>query len=128
MNDIRQLTQVDMAGASTVPKTIDKGGDAGQTVTVDYYVITSEMLGSNNVFKMGYVANSNPARNYPIFLTLNGTETEFQLGKTGMFEFHDEVWQDVNATGDEEFTATVSLSEVKVPAGFDFCLDYCYSV
>jgi hypothetical protein len=76
---------------------------------------------------MGYVANSNPARNYPIFLTLNGTETEFQLGKTGMFEFHDETWQDVNVPTEEEI-ATVSLSEVKVPAGFNFCLDYCYSV
>jgi len=127
MYNIRQLTQANMTGASTVQKTIDKGGDKGQTVTVDYYVITSEMLGSANVTKMGYVANSNPARNYPIFLTLNGTETEFQLGKTGMFEFHDETWQDVNVPTEEEI-ATVSLSEVKVPAGFNFCLDYCYSV
>lgn len=127
MYNIRQLTQADMTGASTVQKTIDKGGDKGQAVTVDYYIITSEMLGSANVTKMGYVANSNPARNYPIFLTLNGTETEFQLGKTGMFEFHDETWQDVNVPTEEEI-ATVSLSEVKVPAGFNFCLDYCYSV
>ena len=127
MVNIRQLTQADMTGASTVQKTIDKGGDRGQTVTVDYYIITSEILGSSNVFKMGYCANSNPAINYPIFLTLNGTETEFQLGKTGMFEFHDETWEDVNVPTEEQI-ATVSLSEVKVPAGFNFCLDYCYSV
>lgn len=127
MINISQLTQANMTGASTVQKTIDKGGDAGQTVTVDYYIITSEMLGSSNVTKMGYCANSNPAKNYPIFLTLNGIETEFQLGKTGMFEFHDEIWEDVNIPIEEQI-ATVSLSEVKVPVGFNFCLDYCYSV
>lgn len=128
MNNICQLTQADMAGASTVQKTIDKGGDKGQTVTVDYYEITSEMLGSDSVFKVGYVANSNPARNYPIFLIFkNGTETEFQLGKTGMFEFHDEEWKDVNES-DESFISTTPVQGILVPAGFNFCLDYCYSV
>ena len=125
MHNICQLTQADMTNASITQKIIDKGGDKGQTITADYYIITSAMLGSSNVTKMGYIANSNPARNYPIFLTLNGTETEFQLGKTGMFEFHDEAWKDVNVPTDEKI-ATVSLSEVKVPVGFNFCLDYCY--
>ena len=90
MYNIKQLTQADMTGVSTVQKTVRKGGDLGETVTIDYYDITTAKLGSANVTKMGYCANSNPARNLPIFLTLNGIETEFQLGKTGMFEFHDE--------------------------------------
>lgn len=127
MINICQLTQADMTNASITQKVIDKGGDKGQTITANYYIITSTMLGSLNVTKMGYVANSNPACNYPIFLTLNGVETEFQLGKTGMFEFHDETWEDVNIPTEKE-TATVSLSEVKVPVGFNFCLDYCYII
>ena len=127
MINICQLTQADMTNASIAQKVIDKGGDKGQTITANYYIITSTMLGSSNVTKMGYVANSNPACNYPIFLTLNGVETEIQLGKTGMFEFHDETWEDVNIPTEKE-TATVSLSEVKVPVGFNFCLDYCYVI
>ena len=128
MNQIKQITQADLGSASTVQKTIRKGGSAGTTVTVDYYVIPSSKLGNDNITKMGYCTNDNRGKNYPIFLTLNGTETEFQIGKTGMFEFQPESWKNINDDDQEERVATVALSEVKVPVGFNFCLDYYYSI
>ena len=127
MNNIRQITNYDLVGASEVTKTIQIGGDKGKTIDYQYKVITSAMLGSENVFKFGYCANSNKGIDYPIFLVLNGTETEFQLGKTGMFEFQPEQWEDVNVPTEEQ-TATVSLSEALVPADIPFCIDYCYSI
>ena len=127
MNNIKQLTNFDLDGASEVTRTIRVGGDAGYTVDYPYKVITSAMLGSENVFKFGYCTNDNEGMNYPIFLILNETETEFQIGKTGMFEFQPEEWQDVNVPTEEE-TAEVSLSGALVPADVPFCIDYCYSV
>ena len=127
MNNIRQITNFDLEGASEVTKQIDKGGDKGETISYQYIVITSSMLGSENVFKFGYCANNNQGINYPIFLVLNGVETEFQIGKTGMFEFQPETWKDVN-DDDTEREATVSLSSVLVPKNMAFCIDYCYSV
>lgn len=127
MNNIKQLTNYDITSASEVTKTIRIGGDKGKTIDHQYKIITSAMLGSDNVFKFGYCANNNRGIDYPIFLVLNGVETEFQLGKTGMFEFHPEQWKDVNVPTEEQ-TATVSLSEVLVPADIPFCIDYCYSI
>lgn len=122
--NIKQLTLKDV-GASTTTEYIHKGG-ASTTIPYEYIIINSDKLGSPNVTKMGYCTNDNRGMNYPIFLTLNGTKTEFQIGKTGMFEFQPEDWEDVN-TGEKD-TAEINLSEVEVPAGFEFCLDYCYKV
>ena len=128
MNNIRQITNFDISSANTVYKTIQKGGDSGEiAVDYPYKVITSDKLGSENVFKFGYCTNNNQGINYPIFLVLNGVETEFQIGKTGMFEFQPETWKDVNGN-DTEREATVSLSSVLVPKDITFCIDYCYSI
>jgi hypothetical protein len=127
MNNLCQLTNFDLESASEVTKQIDKGGDKGETISQVYKVITSAMLGSDNVFKFGYCTNDNQGMNYPIFLTLNGVETEFQLGKTGMSEFQPEEWKDVNDDNIER-TAEVSLSQVLVPDEVPFCIDYYYSV
>lgn len=127
MVNLKQITNYDVGNADEVTKAIYKGGDKGEIIGYPYKIITSAMLGSENIFKFGYCTNSNPGINYPIFLVLNGIETEFQLGKTGMFEFHPEQWRDVNAD-DEERTMETYLSQVLVPANITFCIDYCYSV
>lgn len=126
MNNIRQITNFDLNGAIEVPKTFYDEGSK-QMITHTYKLITSIMLGSNNVFKFGYCINNNQGINYPIFLVLNGVETEFQIGKTGMFEFQPETWKDVNGD-DTEREATISLSSVLVPKDITFCIDYCYSI
>ena len=127
MNDIKQLTNFDITEAETRNKVIDKGGDKGQTIIYPYKVIDSSLLGSNNIHKLGYCVNNNQGINYPIFLKINGIETEFQIGKTGMFEFQEEEWRDVN-DDDTERIFSISISEVLVPDNIPFVLDYCYPV
>ena len=127
MNNLKQLTNFDLDLAYDTTKTFRKGGDAGEVVTYPYKVIPSSLLGSENIFKFGYCTNNNTGIDYPIYLTLNGIETQFFIGKTGMFEFQPEEWRDVN-DDDEERTAITYLSQVEVPADIPFCIDYCYSI
>ena len=129
MNNIRQITNFDIPpSAPTIDKEITIGGDKGQTITYPYREITAALLGSGNVFKFGYCANNNQGMAYPIFLTLNNEEKEFQLGKTGMFEFQPEEWQDVNDEEPVTQTAEVYLSAVLVPSDIPFVIDYCYAI
>lgn len=125
MINIRQLTNHDIAaaGASTVPKTFLKGGDKGEYITYDYYVVPTSLLGKS-IFKMGYCCEVK-AISFPIFLTINNKETMFEIGKTGMFEFQNETWKDINGDNIER-TALVEVSEIKVPTGLNFTIDYCY--
>jgi hypothetical protein len=136
--NISQFTQADLEGAQIVQREIIVGGE---TRTAEYYIITNSMLKHVSpgvgvpakITKLGYCTNDNESMNYPIFLYLNGetTPTTFYIGKTGMFEFQDEEWKDVNDEEQEETeTMSVYVTQLEVPKkeGFRFCLDYCYSV
>lgn len=123
MFDIKQLTNFDMAGCPIVTEGIRKHGEA---TTAPYYVISSTKLGSNAVSKLGYCCEVKGI-GYPIFLTINGNKTQFEVGKTGMFEFHDEVWKNVNGDNQER-TAHIITTEVRVPKDIAFTLDYCYEI
>ena len=119
MINIAQITNFDLASASTIQKTIHRGGE-GTTVTADYKEITQSMLGGKPIFKMGYCTEVKGI-DLPIFLTVNGEEEkEFQVGKTGMYEFQPEVW------GAEEHPLEVEVTNIAVPANIVFTLDYCY--
>ena len=89
-------------------------------------------FGDEKVFKLGYCTNDNEGMNYPIFLRFSTDQDddpdhEFQIGKTGMFEFQPEEWRDVN-DDDTERTAEVFVTELKVFEDVPFVVDYCYSV
>ena len=146
MNNLRHINNFDLTGANEVPKTILVGGDKGKTlVNVPYLVITQDMLGSGNVFKFGYCVCNNIGLGYPIFLGINGNEpVEFQIGKTGMFEFQPEEWLNENDDEHSELeTMQVSLTQVLVPKQswsdddvatrgeaikIPFVIDYCYTM
>ena len=123
MVDIKQLTNYDVAGtAATTTKSFYK---AGTLATRDYYIIPLSML-KGEITKMGYCCEVKGIA-YPIFLTINGNETEFQIGKTGMLEFQDETWKNVNVSETDEYLAEVTCTEVKVPVDIKFVLDYTYN-
>ena len=130
MYNIKQITAKSLpSGYTTETKTIHKHGT--EETTAEYYVFDSSALGDDKIMKLGYCVNDPRGINYPIFLRINGNgnETEFQIGKTGMFEFQPENYKDVNAETIEEETAIVYVDKVCVPAeGINFCLDYCYTV
>lgn len=121
MKNIKQITNFDLRG-TPVRMTITK---ANVYTTHPYYTISSTQLQSEDISKLGYCCEPKGI-GYPIFLTLNGKETAFEIGKTGMFEFQEEDWKDVNTDPDKIRTAIVSLSEIKVPAGIRFVLDYSF--
>ena len=51
MNNIVQITNFDLGGASEVTKIINKSGDADMpSVRQQYKIITSTMLGSDNIY------------------------------------------------------------------------------
>ena len=127
--NIKQITSHDLSSVAThTRENILIGGDIGTLKDVYYKTVTSEILGSENVFKFGFCMNSNSGIDFPIYI--NGHQ--FYLGKTGMFEWQTEDWEDVN-TGEED-TAIYYASEFEFPVGttdgeysdFDFVLDYCY--
>lgn len=126
--NFKQVTERDIASIEPIEKgNIRVGGEILNDVP--YKIIDNSILGSTAIHKMGYCSNSNYGKDFPIFLTLNGIEKDYYIGKTGMYEFQREDWDDVNDPRDpssDTGPAEVSLSRVLVPADFSFCLDYCY--
>lgn len=129
MLNIKQITNYDVA--STCPLVTRDVEKAGQIVTWRYYDITPNILGTNKILKFGYCVEPKGIA-YPIFLEIEGLQTtdpsnckDFQIGKTGMFEFQEEEWRDVNGD-DTERTATVYCSRIQVPVGIKFTINYCY--
>ena len=125
MNNIKQLTNFDIQNATIKEKEIYKGGDLGEEISYPYLTITQAMLGAP-IFKMGYCCEVKGI-NYPIFLTVNNIEHEFQIGKTGMFEFQPETWKDINVS-EEEYETNITVTQILVPKDIKFVLDYTYEV
>lgn len=83
---------------------------------------------SIEIVKLGYCTNDNEGMNYPIGIMFDKSDGElevFHIGKTGMFEFQPEYWQDINDDSIEG-EAKVCVNQVWVPEGVPFVLDYCY--
>lgn len=137
MNNIKQLTNFDIKNAPTITKIVLVGGDLGERREVEYKIISQTLL-RNDITKFGYCCELK-AIQYPIFLTINGIEENFQIGKTGMFELQPETWKNINgSTPEEEYESNVIVTEIKVPwrfdeidnenyQGYNFKLDFIYS-
>jgi hypothetical protein len=127
MNNIKQITSYDIKDFDEVFKTVIIDGKLPGR-TIKYKIIPKSVLG-DSINKFGYCCEPK-ALNYPIFLTVNGIEKEFQIGKTGMFEIQPEDWQDLNSRNEEDQEkqeAEVYINEIKVPwgeSGFRFIIDY----
>lgn len=76
------------------------------------------------IIKLGYCCE-NKGHIYPIFLKINGSyEAPFYIGKEGIYEMQPESFKDTNNSEAEESTSDVVITEVMVPTGVDFTLDY----
>ena len=121
--DIYQVTNFS-AGWEPVIKSVHLRNSA---TTTDLPYLTRTF--TPNIFKFGYCTNDNQGMNYPIIILVNGDdqEREIQLGKSGMIEYQPEDWQDVNDPTESEIQLSEEyISQVWVPDGVPFCLDYCY--
>ena len=135
MYNVKQITNFDLKNAVSVNKNVIIGGETYRNV--QYKVISQTYL-KNNINKFGYCCEPK-AIPYPIFLTINGTEKEFQIGKTGMFELQPDTWQNINDDSSIEQEINVVVTEIKVPwrfnepndenyQGYNFKLDFIYNV
>lgn len=117
--NIKQITNYDISSLPTTQKQITIGGIIQN---YDYKVIT--LIGS--ITKLGYCCEPKGI-GYPIFLTFNthpDQEKEIEIGKTGMYEYQEEEWMDLNDEETEVQTAIVYTIKVLVPVGIKFTLDY----
>lgn len=116
--NIKQITNFDPH--DTVSKDVKVGGETRSGLTYNVYTL------DGNAIKLGYCTNNNEGMNYPIFLIfVNGGEKEFEIGKTGMFEYQPEEWEDVNDDINKEIkTSNTPVSQIKVYEGVSFVLDY----
>lgn len=142
MYNIKQITNFDIIDTPEITKSVIAGGDIGYDKhgykNVIYKIISSALL-KKDINKFGYCCESK-AIQYPIFLTINGIEKEFQIGKTGMFELQPETWKNVNDEESQEEESNVLVSEIKVPwkweeepevnnyQGYNFKLDFIYQI
>ena len=89
--------------------------------------IYNRMIPEHSFTKMGYCCEPKGI-GYPIYLEFSNNSSQgkrFYVGKTGMFEFQDEVWKDINES-EEEYTASVTCYAVWVPKNIKFTLEYSY--
>lgn len=137
MKNIKQLTNFDMAGAPTTQTFIrkyyvsDDPAEREKIVQYPYYTITPTKFGGNvntRISKLGYCCSPRGI-GYPIFIKLD-TESDFreiEIGKTGMFEFQEEEWKNINQDNNVR-EAKVLVSEIKVPVDISFVLDYVFDI
>ena len=123
--NIKQITNFDPH--NTVSKDVKVGGEIRSGLIYNVYTLV-DVSQDQEVIKLGYCTNNNEGMNYPIFLTfVNGGEKEFEIGKTGMFEYQPEEWEDVNDDTNKEIkTSNTPVTQIKVYEGVSFVLDYCY--
>ena len=137
--NITQYTNYDIESAGEVTKTVHVGGDLGSDRTVIYKNLPASYL-KQQIHKFGYCCEPR-AIQYPIFITINtkngNVESEFQIGKTGMFEVQPEELKIEGSSETEPIE--VNILGVKLPwqdttlpaesnyHGFKFTFDFMYS-
>lgn len=133
--NIKQITDTDLKDKTPIYYTIEvferstTPDETGKypinrvTKTISY----KTAIDNTEIIKLGYCCE-NKGLMYPIFLEINGSYKEFQIGKTGMFEMSPEEWINVNDINSEEKTSNVVITGVRVPADIDFTLEYVISI
>lgn len=95
-----------------------------------YYIFTTQDFVSENLVKVGYCCNSNVGKDYPIFIKFSGDSNKhmYYPGKEGMYEFQPETLKIKNEEDIEEYAefTVEQISQIWVPTGFSFTLDFCY--
>lgn len=65
---------------------------------------------------------------YPIFLKINGAWKAITIGKTCIYEVQPENFKDINDEDAEDENTNVIITDVLVPEGVSFSIDYAVSI
>lgn len=119
MNNVKQITNYDVEDLNTEIKSIVIDG---VRISKEYKIIDEETLGGKT-FQLAYYCKDKFEK-YPIYIIQNNIETQFNIGKNGIFEFQPEVFIEDG----EEVEAKVRVSEIKVPSDIEFTIDYYINI
>lgn len=133
--NIRQLTEYDIKNNPEVSYIIEipersstKDADGKYPIRpVRKNIIYKTAIDGINILKLGYCCE-NKGIIYPIFLQMNGTYKQFQIGKNGIYEMQPENWKNVNDPNSEDKTSTITITGVRIPKDINFTLDYVVSI
>ena len=90
----------------------------------EYYKFTTTHFGNLPMLKFGYICEPS-ASNIPIYITFSNSQpNKFILGKTVIFEIQPEIFIDKNSVEQLEENITFEITEIRVPTGFSFSIDY----
>ena len=106
-------------------ETIKSKNVNGDIVEYEYFIFTTTHFGGLPMLKLGYICEPN-AFTVPIYITFYGSSVmnKFELGKTGIFEIQPEQFIDKNISSDLVQNITFEITELRIPVGFSFSVDY----
>lgn len=134
--NIKQVTNYDISKDSpTIVHTIDIPKRSSIKDASGHYPISMVRTNVNykiaidnvQILKLGYCCE-NKGIVYPIYLNVNGSYKQIQVGKNGMYEMQPETWKDINDTSAEEKTSNIIITGVQVPENINFTLEYVVSI
>lgn len=97
----------------------------GPNDTIPQYI---SAVSGKDIIKLGYCCEPK-GHIYPIFLKINGIYRLISLNKEGIYEMQPETWTDYSSTIEPEIRQTlIKVTEVLVPDGIDFTLEYVTSL
>lgn len=91
----------------------------------NYYILTTAHFGGLPMLKFGYICEPK-AFQRPIYISFQGSTVpnKITLGQTGIFEIQPEEFIDKNNPEAVEKNIEFKITEVKVPMGVAFSIDY----
>lgn len=117
--NIQQINTSMLKGAT--PRSAPLGFILPDNGEIPQYIVA---LTGKNIIKLGYCCEEK-GHIFPIFLKMNGSYKEpIYIGKDGIYEMQQETFQDSNNYESEEEISNVIITEVMVPYGINFTLDY----
>lgn len=122
--NIQQVNTSTVKNASLLSPPVDFS-IPGDTSPIPKYVIA---VTGKNILKFGYCCEMK-GHIYPIFLKINGSYTQpIYVGKDGVYEMQPETFKEEDEQGEIiETTSDIIITEIMVPQGIDFTLDYVVS-
>ena len=127
--NIKQITGYDISTNPSIHYNIsvptrEPSGEVKFTVEdVEY----ATAINGASIIKLGYCCEPKGAI-YPIFLEVNGSYKQFQIGRDGMYEVQPEQWKNINETDPEDKETNIVITGVRVPKNINFTLDYVLAI
>lgn len=96
----------------------------GANDTIPQYI---SAVSGKDIIKLGYCCEPK-GHIYPIFLKVQGIYRMISINKNGIYEMQPESWTDSEMADAEAQQTNTIVTEILVPDGIDFTLEYVTSI